>query len=63
MSLRERLVALAEQHDCDYDLGSSFNAERIALAAARMALEDAAKECGKGSLAQIGIRALRDGLE
>lgn len=66
MTLRERLIALAR--DSRAETGDVFGEwERIALAAARMALEEAATACDEAALTpgdcNAAIRALRDGLK
>jgi len=46
--LRARVIAMAEQHDRDHDLGSSINAERLALAVAAMVAEECRQICADG---------------
>ena len=69
MSLRERLAALADAHGRENvpANGSPFY-ERLALAAARMALDEAAKECDRqlddamNGVYVYAIRKIRDQL-
>lgn len=76
-TLRERLIALADLHEIGPTAGNQDECREVALAAARMALEDAESECLDcvDHLTGLGyfltgaedcldaVRALRDGLE
>jgi len=43
--LRERLMEIVNKHDYEYDGVRSIDPEHIAIAAYRMALDDAARRC------------------
>lgn len=68
MTLRDRLIALADNHYESIVILGPSAARNIALAAARMALEDAAQVCSPPISfdhvdCRVAIRALRDRLE